>query len=248
MCIFSQSIEFVFNTTIFARLENGYQFIVYRMLYAAANELAMVLPLPVPANTAEDAVQFINLQQYRSFFDDMQTGFQKFSATFSDCLAVPVATEMLAVHEVGDFEASFVPHQNDFVRLDPRFRLDDELWKKLPEYADYGFAVFKLKPTKQPKSVHPMAFRFPTRLNDAIYFPTLHIHDGELPENAEFDHMLYWQISQINDNVKSNWRQSFDVASNFMDMRKSAGIVDGDLHCWRIALSGTLRNTDTIVG
>jgi hypothetical protein len=29
--------------------------------YAAATDLAMVLPLPVPANPPEDAIRFINL-------------------------------------------------------------------------------------------------------------------------------------------------------------------------------------------
>lgn len=46
---------------MFARLENGDQFIVCQMSYAAANELAKVLPLPVQAATPEDAVRFINL-------------------------------------------------------------------------------------------------------------------------------------------------------------------------------------------
>ena len=229
MCIFSQSVEEVSDTSIFARLESGHQFLVYRMSYAAANELAMVLPLPVPAETPEGAVRFINLQQYPTFFDDMLTGFPTRSPVLSLDLAAPVAAGLLAVHDVGDFDASFVPHLDDFSRLDPRFRLDDELWNKLPEYSDYGFAVFILKPTKQTKSVHPMAFRFPTRLDDAIYFPTLHIHDGELPQNAVFDHMLYCQFDQADENELPNWRQSFDVASTFMDVPESAGIVDGDL-------------------
>ncbi|MDA8746045.1 hypothetical protein N9N28_15575 [Rubripirellula amarantea] len=248
MCIFSQSVEDVSDTSIFARLENGHQFLVYRMSYAAANELAMVLPLPVPTATAEEAVRFISLQQYPTFFDDMLSGFPTRSATLSLGRGAPVAAGILSVHDVGDFDASFVPHIHDFARLDPRFRLDDELWNKLPEYAEYGFAVFKLKPTKQAKSVHPMAFRFPTRLDDAIYFPTLHIHDGDLPQNAEFDHMLYCQFGQTDENDTSNWRQSFDVASKFMDIPRSAGIVDGDLHCSCMGMNGTLKNTDTIVG
>jgi len=178
----------------------------------------------------------------------MLTGFPSRSATLSLDLAAPVAGGILEVHDTGDFDASFVPRVDDFARLDPRFRLDDELWGKLPQYTEYGFAVFKLKPAKQAKSVHPMAFRFPTRLDDAIYFPTLHIHDGELPQNAEFDHMLYAQFDQADDNKTSNWRQSFDTAAKFMDIPNSVGIVDGDSHCWCMGLNGTLKNTDTIFG
>ena len=65
----------------------------------------------------------------------------------------------LKVVEVGSFVASFVPAVKDFSRLDEQFRLPDGTWDKLPQYKDYGFAVFKLK--KGEQKVHPMAFEFP---------------------------------------------------------------------------------------
>ena len=49
------------------------------------------------------------------------------------------------MHDVGEFEASFVANIGDFSRLDRRFRIALEVWAELPTYADYGFAVFKLK-------------------------------------------------------------------------------------------------------
>ena len=51
----------------------------------------------------------------------------------------------LKVHSVGKFVASFVPSQSDFDRLDPQFVIPKESWAKLPEYQDFGFAVFQLK-------------------------------------------------------------------------------------------------------
>lgn len=60
----------------------------------------------------------------------MQTGFPANSMTLSLELAAPVAAGMLTVHDVGDFDASFVPELNDFARLDPRFLLDDDLWNR----------------------------------------------------------------------------------------------------------------------
>ena len=67
----------------------------------------------------------------------------------------------LVVHEVGDFEASFVPGLGDFERLDPRFRIPRTVWDGLPAHQDSGFAVFKLKAST--RKVHPMAFEFPRR-------------------------------------------------------------------------------------
>src|SRR5690606_16069404 len=97
----------------------------------------------------------------------------------------------LAVHEVGDFVASFVPTLADFRRLDPQFVIPQESWDKIPEYSDYGFAVFQLK--SLVGNPHPMAFEFTTRWPDRIFFPTVHIHDGEVHDREEFDHTLYLQ-------------------------------------------------------
>ena len=75
MCCFSQPVEVVSDTNIFARGASGRQSLVYSMSYAAAADLAMVLPLPVPPGPPEDAVRFINLGRYPGFFDDMRRGF-----------------------------------------------------------------------------------------------------------------------------------------------------------------------------
>ena len=53
---------------IFARGLNGRQFLVYSMAYAAAGDLAMVLPLPVLPNPREDALRSINLGRCPKFF------------------------------------------------------------------------------------------------------------------------------------------------------------------------------------
>ena len=50
MCCFSQPVESVSHTRIFARsAAEGQQFLVYEMKLAAKSDLAMILPLPVPA-------------------------------------------------------------------------------------------------------------------------------------------------------------------------------------------------------
>jgi hypothetical protein len=111
MCCFSQPVELVSDTSVFARSANGRQFLVYSMSYAAPTDLAMVLPLPVSPDPSEDAVSFINLQRYPSFFDDMRRGFPPRMTYLRSRGARPLSLDApkLRVHDVGDFEASFVP-------------------------------------------------------------------------------------------------------------------------------------------
>ena len=162
------------------------------MTYAASHELAMVLPLPVPPRPRDDAVRFINLEAYPLFFEHLQLGFPSRSAVAAG--ALDLSESELEVHDVGIYEATFVPSIADFSRLDFRFQIPQHIWAKLPAYQDFGFAVFKLKPTAAPQEVHPVAFEFPRR-NDLLYFPTLHIHDGEIHPDSQFDHMLYCQAA-----------------------------------------------------
>ena len=70
----------------------------------------------------------------------------------------------VAGHRVGAYDASFVPTASDFARLDPRFRLPDAVRGRVPAYADYGFAVFKLR--KGEAEVHPLARRAGTEARD----------------------------------------------------------------------------------
>src|SRR4051794_38529207 len=76
MCCFSKPVDLVADTNIFARdSRDGRQFLVYGMRFKAGEDLAMILPIPAPKNSAEDAVEFISLKKYEGFFDDMNKGF-----------------------------------------------------------------------------------------------------------------------------------------------------------------------------
>jgi hypothetical protein len=263
-------VELVADTNIFARSANGRQFLVYSMSYAARVELAMVLPLPVPPNPAEDAVTFIDLQRYPDFFDDMRTGFPpRMLVTRSlSAGAAFLDAPKLRVHAVGDFEASFVPRIDDFSRVDERFRIPPDVWARLPAYHDYGFAVFKLKASDSPwfggglrkllgrpkdgkrkaLGVHPMAFLFPRRNPELLYFPTVHVHDREVHAHAMFDHTLYCQPDDVMDGYLQGWERSLLPPSRFMDIDRAQGIVDPRYCCWRCPLEGRLENKDTLVG
>lgn len=262
MCCFSRAIEHVSATRIFARaLPDGWQRLVYQMSFRAAGDLAMILPLPVPPDSAEDAVVFEDLSGYAHFFADLARAFplppaaKSFGGPFAP---QPLRRQApLVVHDVGDFEASFVPSVADFERLDPRFRLPGGVWDELPAYADWGFAVFKLRearrgllaallPGRGPRErgVHPMAFRFPRRDATALFFPTLHIHDGVVHASADFDHTLYAQPSQTAAPPASWVRAEPEALRRCVTGVGGGAVVDLDAPCFRSELHGSLPNRD----
>lgn len=244
MCCFSRKVDLVAATNIFARASTkGKQFLVYSMTLKASEDVAMILPLPTPKNSSEDAVRFINLEKYPDFFLELYSGFPKPAAESRGGDKAKPTRHALKVVEVGSFEASFVPTVKDFDRLDERFRLPTEVWEKLPQYADFGFAVFKLKAGE--KKVHPMAFEFPRANPRKLFFPTVHIHDGEVHPKVEFDHYLFCQPS--GDESPADWQESTQPAGLFMKMDKAQGILDEDSHCYLLELHGMLKNVDTVI-
>jgi hypothetical protein len=246
MCCFSRSVSSVSNTNIFARAANdGRQYLAYSLKYEAADELAMILPIPTPANAAEDGVRFIDLSGYPKFFDDLRLGFpeQKMSRqAFQPLVRLAPQPAPLKVYDVGSFEASFVPQQKDFGRLDERFRLPTNAWDKLPQYKDWGFAVFKLK--AGAKDVHPMAFDFLRRAPRTLFFPTVHIHDGQVHGKAEFDHSLYCQTSL---SLDRNWEDSFAPAQSFVKVDQSQGLVEATQPVRRRRIHGSHKNEDIVI-
>jgi hypothetical protein len=248
MCCFSRPVQRVAETNIFARTaKEGRQFLVYSMTFKAGEDLAMILPLPVPKDVKEDAVSFINLEKYADFFKDLEKGFpreQPLGLPPTRSKDAPKAEAPLKVVEVGGFEASFVPAVKDFARLDARFRLDDGVWDKLGQYRDYGFAVFKLK--QGEKRVHPMAFDFPRR-DAKLFFPTVHIHDGKVHDKAKFDHALFCQVAEGERLPAFGWEESPQHAVEFVKIDKAQGIVEKAAHVYRHEMRGTYKNQDLVV-
>lgn len=248
MCCFSGKVDVVADTNIFARAsKDGRQFIVYSMRFKSADDLAMILPIPTPKNSPEDAVKFINLQKYENFFADLRNGFPvPLPKNDSRSKNTPKpAPDTLKVVEVGNFVASFVPAIKDFARLDKQFRLPDSVWEKLPLYKEFGFAVFKLKkPKNGEQKVHPMAFEFPRASKNILFFPTVHIHDGTVPAKAGFDHSLFAQVGDV---PPMGWEESPGLADSFMKVKETQGIVDGNAHVYRKLMRGSYENKDVLV-
>ncbi len=240
MCCFSGSVRHVARTRIFARaLEGGRQALAYSMRFAADADLAMILPLPTPPRSPEDAVTFVDLSGYPTLFEDMLAGFPLSGALSLSRSFAPQPA--LVVHRVGAFDASFVPHPSDFVRLDPRFRLPETLVDAIPRYADFGFAVFKLHASATVIDAHPMALELPRRDAGTLFFPTVHVHDGEVRPTAHFDHELFAQFAGP---PPKSFGSGGLPASAHVDIAKARGLVDAKLEISMCAVQGEHPNDD----
>jgi hypothetical protein len=159
--------------------------------------------------------------------------------------APPPPAPTLEVVEVGSFEASFVPTIKDFARLDERFRLPQQVWQDLPQYQDHGFAVFKLKSGQH--EVHPMAFEFPRANPEKLFFPTVHIHDGKVHEQAQFDHQLFCQLAPETILYDESWEESPQPAASFINAELAGELVATDRHVYRRKIVGLQDNADILV-
>jgi hypothetical protein len=256
MCCFSAKTE-VHGTSIFARLTKpGVQALAYQMTYKASEPTAMILPLPVALPAREDSVRFVDLKAYPDFFSSLDAGFPHVerSSLFGSKSAAAVPPSQLAVHEVGDFIASFVPTVADFDRVDARFVISKDVWAKIPAYKDYGFAVFQLE--ELSGAPHPMAFELHSRLAETVFFPTVHIHDGTVHDTDQFDHALYLQASAFDGRVSdydgpdaidkhTGFVRSKLPARDFADAARAKGLIDPSLLVHKVTMSGTLPNRDT---
>ena len=247
MCCFSGPVSSVTNTRLFARwlpeAKPPRQLIAYQMHYRAKREVAMLLPLPVPKNSPEDAVKFLDIHKVPELFERLEKLYAQGKISLSPAPeSYGGRSNTLEIVKVGSFEASFVPGQADFSRLDARFRIQDTVWKKLPQYEDWGFAVFKLR--KDATTVHPIGFSFPNvQPRQGLFFPTVHIHDGKVHSEEEFNHTLYCQTPSGYHGPKG-WEESEKLPASLGKL-EDAGLLDRTGHVYRRSLSGILPNQDT---
>jgi hypothetical protein len=250
MCCFLGTVTEVADTKIFARLPRpGWQLLIYQMQFSANAAVAMVLPIPVTPGSGEDAVVFHSLEGHDKLFADLDDLFPEPAAsrargpnrTFSALTPAP-----LKVHAVGAFIASYVPSLGDLNRLDPRLRVPPGTLDRIAEYQSWGFAVFKLAAARRRARVPPMAFEFPTQEPHQLYFPTLHLHDGTLPELAPFSHQLFAQglgENQSPERVIRYWEHSAEPPRRFA-AKPGAKLFDLDQPVHRASLFGLHRNAD----
>src|SRR5262245_39553488 len=255
MCIFSGAVRSVSTTRIFSRLDGDRHVLVYAMSLELDRELAMVLPLPVPPGSGEGAVSFVDLSGYPDFFDAVAAAFPEPEHEFGDLMVLaesPSRSAKLVVHDVGSFVASYVPTPADVERLDARFRVPKRVFAAYP---DWGFAVFQLKPTAKRRrfrrartgglAIHPMALWFATRKPRALFYPTLHVHDGaSVPATANYDHAL---ICQTADDLLAKtlpWAQSAGPLGKYVSASRAPGIIAAQDRAYQRGLHGDRPNRD----
>lgn len=243
MCIFTEDVELVEDTRIFARQEMKRQVIVYDMYLETAIETAMVLPILVSNSSGKDVIEFIDLSNYPDFFDEVE---RLFPQCASASIGENQSEQTIEVQEVRAYEASFVPSPADFKFLDPRFSLNSSFFEKIPEYSNYGFVVFKLKPGKM--KVHPMAFWFPKESSDKLFFPTKHMHDGAVHKTEEFSHTLYFQGETVN-NSDLEELNAIDCTNDLSTIsKKSFGILSKNHNINKQLVYGKQKNSDIWLG
>ena len=95
--------------------------------------------------------------------------------------------------------------------------------------------------------VHPMAFEFPRRNARHLFFPTVHIHDGKVHEQADFDHALYCQADAEKSPQLIHWQESPQHAGAFMSIPLQQNMMSLSHHCYRRQIKGRQKNTDIFV-
>lgn len=251
MCMFAKPVTDVANTSIFVADRGTHHVTVYSMEVSMIGENAMILPVPCVGGTSHGggAVAFINLEEYPEFFSDMDKLFPA-SQKRSRGRGSRLLGKYIEVQEVGDYEASFVASAKEFDRLDPRFKIPENCWHSLPDYKDYGFVVFRLKPSAKGKTkYHPMAYSYKPLNENRLFFPTVHVHDGEVPWSTKYDHKLYFELNAKFATIPDD---SWDLASKLpgvtMDLMKCNGVLFGNQPIARLHLDEVVRrNQDYFV-
>jgi hypothetical protein len=251
MCNFSKKVDHVGSTRIFvADTGHGVHATAYQMAFSAPEPVAMILPVPVLKGTGDEALAFVDLGGYDGFFDDLARCFPRPRGFRPGGYGPDDASPwgLLAVHEVGDYVASYVPSVAEFRRLDPRFRLPEAAWETLPDYHDYGFAVFQLRPGQGMQRVHPIAYRYPAESPEELFFPTVHVHDGGGAEpEAGFDHELYLQRCGRTPVRDESWECGSLPPGTVMDVGRSQGLVAQDVPLRRARFRGNYPNADIVI-
>ena len=76
---------------------------------------------------------------------------------------------------------------------------------------------------------------------------SMNIHDGKVHPEADFDHSMYCQAVTGETLPMNEWVESVLLASQFLKVNKTEGIVDGDSHVHVRAIRGKRKNEDILV-
>jgi hypothetical protein len=103
---------------------------------------------------------------------------------------------------------------------------------------DGGVGMIRLKPKL-------LCFAFPTATPNRLFFPTLHIHDGQVHDKELFDHTLYFQATR--GPLHGGWEESPGLPVTKVKCGLTHGMVRPDMHLYRHQMIGKFTNGDVVV-
>ena len=245
MCCFSGQVKSVGATRIFARgAAAGRQLLAYQIKLDADAELAMILPLPVPPGPRgrgplrgpaglpgllrgpRGRVPRAALPRAHEERRRRRRGRRR--SRWSRSAASRPRSSRRSPTSPGSTRGSASP---------------TTAWDALPRTGTGGSRCSAAE-ARARHTVHPMAFEFPRADPARLFFPTVHVHDGLVHARAAFDHTLYAQEGKGERADLGSWTESPLPAARFVDVARSAELVDGERHVHRLELRGDHENAD----
>ena len=90
-----------------------------------------------------------------------------------------------------------------------------------------------------------MALRFRTRYQRQLFFPTVHVHDGTVPEVETFDHRLFCQSGK---HPGDNWARSrYKLGDAIPTEQHTRQLVNNKKEGFRLQMQGEFPNQDVLV-
>lgn len=188
MCIIAGPVDDVSKTKIFVlpSHDKQRQMTFYSNAVASPMNNLMILPVPYPSSVILHSIEYKNL------FQDLAhsvSGSRGFSVATRNAYA---GGDTLDIIDHGSYLVSIVQSIYDLQRLDPMFRVTQDLIDILAnEYSEvFGYICCVLKPGLH--SYEPLCYSHNMLENEDMFVPTLHIH-GDIVRSSmgDWDHLIY---------------------------------------------------------
>lgn len=210
MCIILSTVDKVANTKIYVSpdKENQRQLTVYSNEVATKYENAMILPVPNP-----ESIELLDLSNYPKFFEDCEACFFRLpTRSIRSAYAERSHASPLPVFQVGSYLASIVPSLYDFSRVNTDvFDYGDDLICILEQNYREGFGFILCVLKKGNHTYHPFAYTHSMISPNRLFIPTRHYHPGESYSTADWDHIIYSPITELNNTREVKFRNTSSI-------------------------------------
>lgn len=251
MALFTQPVQVVGPINMFARATaDGQQVLACNFRYTAEAEFTLILPLPTPPDASAQAVRFIDLSNYDGFFGDLRRGFPDLTREAEKVsLTDRIREKVLDWLDIDTTQAeiTFAPNRAALLHIAEQFKLSAEVQQALARFQQDGFVCLKL--AAGSNRLPPLAFEFPRRAPESVFFPTAHSVGGQFDPQASFNYTLFCQSPHRS----LKWRVAADdnfrplTAREFMKPDKAHGLIDPADGLLMQRLRGPFENVDICV-